>query len=744
MKEKTKRLTKKDQEVALTSWVEEFKERTLKAYVGFHNVHSQSFVHNNVNMLRCYCTACGHEWDIPGNNSAHYHTNKIFCPHCHQSAVGAMSPVYTHIEEHENGWYVARYQFEQETVARDGEDVFMWMKHAPRYNMFIYSSLRYEKGNDIVMYVAHNENSYRWYNSQVNKIYRRGSNDFNAIIKRYQDKCSTEPALRPICKSIEDALAEIEKTKAEAKAKRAPSKADVIAELQQRYQPDANGIDKVREVFTGFPMAVVSQYGKNSKYAIMCSHCGHVEYINGTNPNDVMREFAGEDRICPKCGRHSVEVNLYAHHRNSPVHAKVFLYESTNLPEEDLLLRIFEAKAEIVLTPAANDTVTPEVSVNIKESLRFFFGTKVAMYSCNKTPNVWEKERSELRDYTSRSYYHSTPELCANPDAELLEIIKNSRLRYSGLKEAIGADKRYRCIVSPTNLSYVSAWYQNPAIEHVYKSQLYSLTNEIISGRTRSDFKLQKGDNIYEALDCTPMELKIARKCDLGSYDFDHMRRYCRNDPTITPDGYKELTDKIHMGNAVDIAGFGIRWKEIIEYVDTVLMHQCIAPNETMGVWADYLRMARDIGYNLRERSRRFPSSLRKEHDIASFAHRSLKRAIDAKKFAENAEKNAARYEYSLDNLFAMVPTTVEQVVEEATNQHNCLASYVNRLINGDTCVVFIRYKDTPESSYVTCEIRDDAFEQIKGFGNSNPRTTELANFIDKWCKAKKLVVHHW
>ena len=121
-----------------------------------------------------------------------------------------------------------------------------------------------------------------------------------------------------------------------------------------------------------------------------------------------------------------------------------------------------------------------------------------------------------------------------------------------------------------------------------------------------------------------------------------------------------------------------------------------------------------------------------------------LKRAIDAKKFAENAEKNAARYEYSLDNLFAMVPTTVEQVVEEATNQHNCLASYVNRLINGDTCVVFIRYKDTPESSYVTCEIRDDAFEQIKGFGNSNPRTTELANFIDKWCKAKKLVVHHW
>ena len=260
----------------------------------------------------------------------------------------------------------------------------------------------------------------------------------------------------------------------------------------------------------------------------------------------------------------------------------------------------------------------------------------------------------------------------------------------------------------------------------------------------RSEFKLNKGENVYEALGCTPMELKIARKCDLGSYDFDHMHRYCQNDPTITPDGYKALADKVHLGNAVEIASFGIRWKEIIEYVDTVLMHQCIAPNETMSVWVDYLRMASEIGYNLRERSRKFPSSLRKEHDIAMFAHRSLKREIDAKKFAENAAKNAERYEYSLDNLFAMVPTTVEQVVEEATNQHNCLASYVNRLINGSTCVVFVRYKDTPDSSYVTCEIRDDAFEQIKGFGNSNPRTAELSNFIEKWCKAKKLKVNHW
>ena len=741
MKEKTKRLTKKDQEQDLIKWVEEFKENALKTYTGFDNIHAQNFVSNNTNMLRCYCTACGHEWDIV--KTAHY-PSKLCCPHCHAEGKGNLSPVITHMENHDNGWYVIRYQFEQQTNNHDNDDVFAWMKAPANYRIMAYTAMRYEQDNDVVMYVDSQENCYRWYaHARIAKTYRRGSADFNAAVEQYQKECRKQADTIPIADAIDNALTSISELKAEAKAKRAPSKADVIVAEQQRYQAKEDGLERAREAFVAFPMVVVSQYGKNSKYAIMCSHCGHQMTINATSPQEALSTFAGDNRTCPHCGEQAVETSLYSYYTKIPVNAKIFLYESTNLPDEDLLLRIFTAKAELSMVPGINGKYTTEMVVDVQEDTRFFFGTKIAMFTWDTTKGTWVKERSELRDYTNRSWHHSS-EVCANTNEELLEIIKNSRLRYSGLKEAIGSDKRYRCIASPTNLSYVALWYQNPAIEHVYKSQLYTLTNELISGRTRSDFTLAKGDDVYTALGCTPMELKIARKCDLGSYDFEHMKRYCANDPTITPDGYKALADKVHMTNAAEIASFGIRWKEIIEYVDTVLLHQCIAPNETMGVWVDYLRMASEIGYNLRERSRRFPSSLRKEHDIAVFAHRSIKKAIDAKKFAENAQKNAEKYDYSFEDLFVMVPRTVEQVVEEATNQHNCLATYVNRLISGDTCVAFIRYKETPDSSYVTCEIRDGALVQIKGFSNSNPRTSELSKFIDKWCKAKKLVVRHW
>ena len=140
MKEKTKRMTKKDQEQALISWIEDFEQKALATYEGFHNIFTQSFMSNNINQQRCYCTACGHEWDMPA--SASYHSSgKVYCPHCHQASQGNLSPVLTHIEEHDNGWYLVRYQFEQMTSDRNNDDIFAWLKESPSYKIMTYASL---------------------------------------------------------------------------------------------------------------------------------------------------------------------------------------------------------------------------------------------------------------------------------------------------------------------------------------------------------------------------------------------------------------------------------------------------------------------------------------------------------------------------------------------------------------------------------------------------------------------------
>jgi hypothetical protein len=146
--------------------------------------------------------------------------------------------------------------------------------------------------------------------------------------------------------------------------------------------------------------------------------------------------------------------------------------------------------------------------------------------------------------------------------------------------------------------------------------------------------------------------------------------------------------------------------------------------------------MATMLHFDLTEKSRKYPGSLKKEHDVAMFASKALKQEIDLQMFTMQAEKNAY-YEYTYEKLMVTVPKTPEDVVQEATRQHNCLRSYLQRIRNGDTVVVFIRYKETPDDSYVTVEINNNYIVQVKGKYNSNPMNKELYEFISHWTKAR-------
>ena len=146
--------------------------------------------------------------------------------------------------------------------------------------------------------------------------------------------------------------------------------------------------------------------------------------------------------------------------------------------------------------------------------------------------------------------------------------------------------------------------------------------------------------------------------------------------------------------------------------------------------------MAKILKIDLTDKTRMFPSSLKKEHDVAMFAYRSVKEEVDKETFAEQAKVNAF-FEYKYKDLIAIVPKTPEDIVEEATRQRNCLRSYVERVKVGNTVVVFIRKKDEPEKAYVTAEIFDGRLTQLKGYCNSNPRDKELMEFVDKWSEEK-------
>ena len=57
-------------------------------------------------------------------------------------------------------------------------------------------------------------------------------------------------------------------------------------------------------------------------------------------------------------------------------------------------------------------------------------------------------------------------------------------------------------------------------------------------------------------------------------------------------------------------------------------------------------------------------------------------------------------------NLICIIPTTLNELQDEGTQQNNCVGSYYNdNIIDGDYKICFVRHIEKPTKSYITCRI---------------------------------------
>lgn len=73
------------------------------------------------------------------------------------------------------------------------------------------------------------------------------------------------------------------------------------------------------------------------------------------------------------------------------------------------------------------------------------------------------------------------------------------------------------------------------------------------------------------------------------------------------------------------------------------------------------------------------------------------------------------------DSFIVVLPTCENDFVEEGNNQHNCVGrfGYYEKMANGYSSVVFIRRKDEPNKSFITCEV-DNKGNILQFLGKAN------------------------
>ena len=69
----------------------------------------------------------------------------------------------------------------------------------------------------------------------------------------------------------------------------------------------------------------------------------------------------------------------------------------------------------------------------------------------------------------------------------------------------------------------------------------------------------------------------------------------------------------------------------------------------------------------------------------------------------------------TIDDYKFIYPESNQCIKDEAVQQQNCLASYIQKVLDGECHLIFMRKKDKPEDTLITLEVKGLMVTQARG-----------------------------
>lgn len=156
--------------------------------------------------------------------------------------------------------------------------------------------------------------------------------------------------------------------------------------------------------------------------------------------------------------------------------------------------------------------------------------------------------------------------------------------------------------------------------------------------------------------------------------------------------------------------------------------------SRTAIMWTDYIHFAKELKYDLKRDDVIFPKRLQQAHDSASEAVVISRDEKKAEKYKKRKEKLEKMYAYS-DGIYEIViPTGVNDIIQEGKVLGHCVGGYAERHVRGATTILFMRLCENPSKRYITIEVSDSKRRICQNYGKKNRLLKpEEKEFVDKW-----------
>jgi DNA-directed RNA polymerase subunit RPC12/RpoP len=156
-----------------------------------------------------------------------------------------------------------------------------------------------------------------------------------------------------------------------------------------------------------------------------------------------------------------------------------------------------------------------------------------------------------------------------------------------------------------------------------------------------------------------------------------------------------------------------------------------------LNIWSDYLRFAKELGYDMKNEIIIYPKELMKAHDKASKAITTLQKKQAIEKAKAVTAANEKKYTFEFDGLRIVIPTCPEDIIAEGKKLRHCVGGYSDRHFSGKLTILFIRSVQAPDKPYVTMEVRGKKIVQVHGYKNdiNKPLSKSVKQFVEEFRK---------
>lgn len=449
------------------------------------------------------------------------------------------------------------------------------------------------------------------------------------------------------------------------------------------------------------PQYMYYEYGKRTG---LCTCCGKYHELKE-------QPKYGKEGICPGCKR---KVQYRTYKKKGRIHDWEYAALIQKIPG-GYVLRFFALNQLIEQGTRSYGGMSEKIRITYNEQWN-----RQAIYSYHRYKMTNKIRWCNGYEYLSAYGGRKEEERCRLYPRNLRKILKGSKLEYSGMPEFAHTGIEFY------QQDFIDKAKEYAGIEKLIKAGFHTLTNTCISYGSRAPIDLYQkrvkkvlgltGEyyNLIRDKDPTWREYEITEQCqDVGIRatweQIQKMSQYARN-------------FAIYMRHSTP--------HKMLKYIEGLKSKGPYAMrNQEVNDYHDYLQLAAGLGYNLDDDWILYPKNLKERHDQLTEEQNERKAELekesddkkDRKLKRTIKRKGWTRYEMETEQLLIRLPKCAHEIRKEGNAQHHCVATYMDRMVAGETCILFIRKKEEQDKSYYTVEVKDNEVIQVRGKYNVAP-----------------------